>query len=135
MKAQPEKTGTEEQPALFSSLLLRLAVETKAFLGEQVAPEVEPMEPNFEYAKHIIDTLQMLREKTEGNRTAAESEMLEAVLYDLRMSFLQSGGQGKVADKSEGRSQNSEVRTADPDAGQSTTGTTEGQVREQRPAK
>ena len=115
MKAEPDKNNHDEQPALFSSLLLRLAMETKAFLGEQVAPEVEPMEPNFEYAKHIIDTVQMLKDKTEGNRTGPESEMLEAVLYDLRMSFLQSGGQGKVAEKSTTETRSEESPGEDED--------------------
>ncbi|MBN2538129.1 hypothetical protein JXB37_07640, partial [candidate division WOR-3 bacterium] len=59
------------------------------------------------------------------NRTAAESEMLEAVLYDLRMSFLQSGGQTRVPDKPESRDQRSETGTANPDAEPSTTETTD----------
>lgn len=114
MKAEPEKKTPDEQSALFSSLVWRLAVETKAFMGEQVHPEVEPMEARPELARQSIDTLEMLRTRTEGNRTTAESEMLEAVLYELRMSFLQSGGQGRVPDKSETRDQKSE--TGDPDA-------------------
>jgi hypothetical protein len=40
-------------------------------------------------AKHAIDTLQILQEKTEGNRTAEESEEIEAMLYQLRMAFVE----------------------------------------------
>jgi hypothetical protein len=39
-------------------------------------------------AKHAIDMLTMLQEKTEGNRTPEESEEIEAMLHQLRMAFV-----------------------------------------------
>jgi hypothetical protein len=39
-------------------------------------------------AKHAIDTLDVLQRKTEGNRTADESEAIEAMLHELRLTFI-----------------------------------------------
>jgi hypothetical protein len=41
-----------------------------------------------DWAKHYIDTLSMLEEKTKGNLASDETEMLSAVLHELRMLFL-----------------------------------------------
>ncbi len=47
---------------------------------------------NLPQARHVIDTLQMLQEKTEGNRTAEESEAIENILHELRMAFVGLSG-------------------------------------------
>jgi hypothetical protein len=39
-------------------------------------------------AKHAIDTLDVLQRKTEGNRTTDESEAIEAMLHELRLTFI-----------------------------------------------
>ena len=39
-------------------------------------------------AKHAIDTLEILQQKTEGNRTPEESDEIEAMLHQLRMAFV-----------------------------------------------
>ena len=74
--------------ALFSALVWRLAVETRAFLGEELHPEIERVEPRLDYAAHTIDTLQMLKDRTEGRRSADETEMLESILCQLRMDYI-----------------------------------------------
>ncbi|MCB9524851.1 MAG: DUF1844 domain-containing protein [Myxococcales bacterium] len=45
---------------------------------------------DLEAAQHLIDTLIMLREKTQGNLEPAEEKFLDSVLYDLRMKFVQA---------------------------------------------
>ena len=40
-------------------------------------------------AKRTIDLMEVLQEKTQGNLTAGESRLLEDVLYELRMSFVE----------------------------------------------
>jgi len=47
---------------------------------------------NLRQAQHVIDTLQMLQEKTEGNRTPEETEALENMLHELRMAFIGCAG-------------------------------------------
>lgn len=39
-------------------------------------------------AKHTIDTIDMLKAKTEGNRTDEEEELIKNILYDLKMKFV-----------------------------------------------
>jgi len=101
MKAEDENTNRPEGDAHFSALVWRLAIEARAFLGEELHPDVEKLEPKPELAKQSIDTLAMLKGKTEGNRTEAETEMLEGVLYELRMQFLQSTGKPAVDEKTD----------------------------------
>jgi len=83
-----EKQTAIDDSALFSTLVWRLAIETRAFLGEQLHPDVESIEPQLPLAAQSIDTLQMLKNRTEGKRTEAESEMLDEVLYQLRIDFV-----------------------------------------------
>ena len=89
MKADKENSHPpENEAALFSSLIWRLAVETRAFLGEKLHPEIESLEPRLDLASHSIDTIEMLRKRTEGTRTDSETEMLDGILGQLRMDYL-----------------------------------------------
>jgi len=51
-------------------------------------PESGKIIRNLPMAKHTIDTLGMLEEKTRGNLTAPESNVLNNMLYELRMNYL-----------------------------------------------
>ena len=48
---------------------------------------------NLPVAKHTIDTLIMIQEKTKGNLTAPESNLMENLLYELRMTYLRAAQQ------------------------------------------
>jgi 1,4-alpha-glucan branching enzyme len=65
-----------------------LAMQAWIALGAMANPVTQKTEKNPEQAKLIIDTLEMLQEKTKGNLTAEESKFLEDVLYELRMGFI-----------------------------------------------
>ena len=41
-------------------------------------------------ARHLVDTLTMLRDKTQGNLTEEESKLLTALLYDLKLKIVQT---------------------------------------------
>ncbi len=76
---------------------------TQAMVGLGVL--ADPVEgkpvPHLDFARHQIDMLGVLQEKTKGNLTQEETEMLEGSLHQLRMMFItiQSGGQpGAVPD-------------------------------------
>lgn len=81
------------EPAL-ASLFLLLANSALLHLGE--APETmagrAPMD--LAQARFSIDLLRLLKEKTEGNRTLEETRLLEGVLYDLQLRFVQAAGRG-----------------------------------------
>jgi Domain of unknown function (DUF1844) len=52
--------------------------------------EIRLEEPAFELARHSIDMLAILQEKTKGNLTREESRLLENTLTELRMRFVQA---------------------------------------------
>ncbi len=61
-------------------------------LGLVPHPVSNKAEVNRPLAKHAIDTLEILQQKTEGNRTPDESQEIEAMLYQLRMAFVRANG-------------------------------------------
>ena len=80
-----------------------LSVSSAAFMGLGVAPfganapsDQEP-EINLELARQNIDLLEMVQEKTKGNLSADESRLLEQVLFETRMRFVEV--QRKVTQK------------------------------------
>ena len=58
-------------------------------LGLMPDPGSGKPEKNLPVARHLIDMLEVLQQKTEGNRTPEESEDIEAMLYQLRMAYVQ----------------------------------------------
>lgn len=89
----PEEQKNPEQfvppEASFSFFISTLAMQVTIFLGAIPNPATNKAEENFPQAKFIIDTLDMLREKTKGNLTKEEQELLDNVLYNLRMLYIE----------------------------------------------
>jgi hypothetical protein len=57
-------------------------------LGELERPGAGGAAKDLPMAKHTIDILAMLQEKTRGNVTPDEAKLLESLLYDLRLRFV-----------------------------------------------
>ncbi len=77
----------------FSTFVLSLGTSALYHLGEIGDSEggaEGPVEPNLPIARQTIDTLEMLTEKTRGNLTDAESKLLESILYELHMRFVEA---------------------------------------------
>ena len=55
----------------------------------------EPVEPNIAAAGHLLEVIAMLQEKTSGNLSPTESKLLDDLLYELRMRFVQAQGEQK----------------------------------------
>jgi hypothetical protein len=73
----------------FSTLILSLSSSALVHLGEVPDPETgKPME-NLVMAKHTIDILAMLAEKTRGNLSTEEANLLKDMLFELRMKYVQ----------------------------------------------
>jgi len=81
----------------FAELLNIIVVQAMAALGLLGGPRGERMPPNIEVAKHFIDLLQLLEDKTKNNLTPEEKNLLDQVLYETRMSFVQVAGAGGAA--------------------------------------
>lgn len=72
----------------FSTFVLSLASSALVQLGEVPDPATGGVGEDLALAKHSIDILSMLREKTEGRLDAEENRLLEGLLYELRMKFV-----------------------------------------------
>ena len=86
-EGQPPAEG-EMPPASLAMLMTTLATQAAVCLGQLPNPITNKAEVHLDQARHFIDTLQVLEEKTAGNRTTAESEMLSALLEELRLAFV-----------------------------------------------
>ncbi len=84
----------------FTAFVISLASTAAIHLGDLVDPAAtEKVEPNLEGAAQMIDILTLLEEKTRGNLSAEERQVLEQVLYELRLRFVEvSGGKGAGGD-------------------------------------
>jgi hypothetical protein len=80
----------------FTAFVLSLASTAAIHFGDLPDPASgQRAEPNLEGASHMIDILALLDQKTRGNLTAEERQVLEQVLYELRMRFIEAKGGGK----------------------------------------
>ena len=85
------------EPALsFTAFILSLASTAAIHFGDLPDPESGArMEPNLDGAAQMIEILGLLEQKTRGNLTAEERQILEQVLYELRMRFVDATRGGK----------------------------------------
>jgi len=72
----------------FGMLVMSLASSALVHLGEVHHPDSGEANANIPLAKQTIDILGMLRDKTRGNLTKEEGELLENLLLDLRMKYV-----------------------------------------------
>ncbi|HNQ24753.1 MAG TPA: DUF1844 domain-containing protein [Phycisphaerae bacterium] len=84
----PDRPDTPTR-ADFLDLLNAIALQAAIGLGGAKGPSGEYIPPNPALARHHIDLLTVLEEKTKGNLTPEEARTLEAVLYEFRMQFVQ----------------------------------------------
>ena len=90
-----EETTVQEEaqqlpPVDFISYLANLVETGRLYLEGIPNPETNEVVTNFPLVKHIIDTIEMLEEKTKGNLTAPEANFLANTLYELRMGYVRA---------------------------------------------
>lgn len=92
--ASGEESGASEgqfpaaPPASFEVLISMMFTQAMAMLGQMPDPGTGETTVNKPYAKHYIDTLEMLGEKTQGNLKEDESKILSEALHALRMAYV-----------------------------------------------
>jgi hypothetical protein len=80
----------------FTAFVISLASSAAMHFGDLQDPAGgSRAEPNLEGAKQMIDILALLEAKTKGNLTIEERQVLEQVLYELRMRFVEASNGGK----------------------------------------
>ena len=80
-----------EMTRRFIEFVLMQAQQIALLLGHAPGPDGKPMPANLPVARIFIDQLEMIREKTRGNLTTEESDMLNKVLADLQLAFVEAG--------------------------------------------
>jgi|SRR3989304_5759945 len=94
-EAKTQATGPSAPPgdypmpaASFEMLLTTLATEAMIALGQVPHPATGKVVTDRNQAKYLIDMIDLLREKTKGNLTPQETQLIDLVLHQLRMAFV-----------------------------------------------
>ena len=91
-KAAVEGKDLGEQPSMpkptFSTFILSLASSALVQLGEVPEPSTGETCEDIALARHTIDILSMLQDKSKNGLDAEETRLLEGLLYELRMKFI-----------------------------------------------
>ena len=85
----PEEYRAPLPPASFTLLVLSLRAQCEMQLGMMHFGEEEKPKPDLDIARHTIDLMAILLEKTKGNLTLDEQRLLENSLTELRFRFVQ----------------------------------------------
>ncbi len=93
-EAPPEpSSGAQHEPLPeinFSTFIISLSTQALMHLGEIADPMSGNVAIDAPMAKHMIDILGMLKEKTGGNLNASEERLLQDILFDLRMKYVEA---------------------------------------------
>jgi hypothetical protein len=76
----------------FSTFILSLSSTALLSLGEAPDPDSGQLSENLLLAKHTIDTLVMLKNKTERCLDPDEAQLLDGILYELRLKYVMKAG-------------------------------------------
>jgi hypothetical protein len=92
-----DQPAAPPEPALtFTAFVLSLASTAAIHFGDLPDPVTgQQLDPNLEGAAQMIEILALLDQKTRGNLTAEERQILEQVLYELRLRFVEAARGGK----------------------------------------
>lgn len=81
---------TDQSSITFAGFVLSLATTAAVHFGDIPDPNTgEPGEPNLIAAGQMIELLAILQQKTRGNLEAEEAKLLDDLLYELRLRFVQ----------------------------------------------
>jgi hypothetical protein len=95
---EPEEYRAPVPPASFTLFVLSLRAQCEMQLGMMHFGEDEKPAPDLEIARHTIDLMVILLEKTRGNLTLEEQRLLENSVTELRFRFVQVSDEvGKAA--------------------------------------
>ena len=91
-----DKSKGSYRPIDFPTYILGYYTQGLVLLGETPNPYTQKKEEDVESVRHIIDVLSMIEQKTKGNLSSEEKQLLESVLYELRMKFMAKTSRIKV---------------------------------------
>ena len=89
-KKESEESDAQSPEINFSTFVISLSTQALMHLGEIADPMTGKVESDFPVAKQMIDVVALLKEKTRGNLDPGEQQLMEDVLYDLRMRYVEA---------------------------------------------
>ena len=93
-RPEPGAGPQRDLPAAdFTMLVNMLVTNAMVFLGQMPAPGSQQYMRNLPQAQHMIDLLMVLREKTRGNLTPDEEQMMQDLLPQLQMAYVSASRQ------------------------------------------
>jgi hypothetical protein len=88
-RAYAQQALAEELPADFLNLVVSMSHSALHYLGDAPDPVTGARDKQLPLARHSIDLLAMLQDKTRGNLSGEEERVLSQAIYDLRMRFVE----------------------------------------------
>ena len=85
-----EEKQSQEPELDFFNYIASLGFQAMIFLGEMPNPITNQVDKNLKQAKFLIDTMVVIREKTTGNLSKEEAELLNGSIYELQMRYVQA---------------------------------------------
>ena len=86
---------------LFANLIMMLSSSAMQQLGKIVNPMTNKTEVNVEGARMTIDMIEMLKEKSTGNRDEEEEKMLTEILQTIQMNYVETTANLPAEEKTE----------------------------------
>ena len=93
-KTQPADKGGPLPEINFASFVLSLSSSALLHFGQVPDPITNKTERNLPLAKQTIDILGILKEKTKGNLTKDEEQLMDHLLHDLRIKYVEESKKG-----------------------------------------
>lgn len=90
MKEKPEAEEAPPNEIDFSTLIFSLATGAIINLGLAPDPVTKKVQKNLELAKQNIEILEMLKSKTKGNLTSEETQLMENLLSEVQLKYVQA---------------------------------------------
>jgi hypothetical protein len=87
--SEPAEEAGAEPELDFFNYVASLGFQAMIFLGEMPNPLTNQIEKNLKQAKFLIDTLVLIREKTVGNLTKEEGELINGSIFELQRRFVE----------------------------------------------
>ena len=94
MAAEEALTPDQQNELLFTQLFLMFQGAAYQHMGKVMNPVTNKIERDLAQAKHSIDMLGMLEAKTKGNLSENEKRLVDHVLYEIRMNYVDEMNKG-----------------------------------------
>lgn len=89
MDERQQSGGPAADEIRFMQLVAMFQMAAMQQMGKLVNPVTNEMERDLDQARASIDILEMLKRRTEGNRTATENQFLDKILFELHMNYVE----------------------------------------------